>query len=211
MADSEQQRGPLLALVARGLELWLRQQCQAVEELELKLEGSMAGLLRGHLRGVRLQARRVVFQDLSLEWVELRSAPIHVHLGGLVQGGSLRLEQPFLVEGTVALTGEGLSRSLLTSQWRELGDQLSEGLLGFRPLQGLTLLDERLILQAQGHQGGEPLEVETRMELTPSGLQLRPLDGGPPLPLAMDPAIRLQRAEVRTGQLELQGEALVQP
>ena len=65
----EGKSGPLLSLVARGLELWLRQRCQAVNALEIQLEGSMAELLRGHLQGVRLRARQVVFQNLSLERV----------------------------------------------------------------------------------------------------------------------------------------------
>lgn len=202
----------MLALVAKGLELWLRQQCQAVQELELKLEGSMAGLLRGHLQGVRLRARQVVFQDLSLERVELHSEPIQLKMGGLLQVQNLRLEQPFLVRGTVSLTGEGLSRSLATSQWQELGDQLSTALMGGSPLESVKLLDERLILRSSARPGEELLEVQTRMMLTPSGLlQLRPLDGRPPLPLAMDEAIRLERAEVSAGLLELEGEALVQP
>jgi len=39
--------GPVLRLLARGLELWLRQQCDSIGHLEIQLSGSAAALLRG--------------------------------------------------------------------------------------------------------------------------------------------------------------------
>lgn len=209
--DEERSAGPLLGVVAKGLELWLRQQCQAVQDLDITLEGSMVQLLRGHLQAVSLRARKVVFQNLSLERVDLRSDPIQVKLAGLLRGQSLRLDHPFRVRGAVVLSGEGLSRTLATPEWQELGDHLCEQLLGVTPLESVRLLDGRLILRALASQGTAPVQVETHLVLTPSGLQLQPLDGRPPLPLAMDEAICLERAEVRSGLLELIGEALVQP
>jgi len=199
----------VLSLVARGLELWLRQRCQAVSELEIHLEGSIGEVLRGHLQGVRLRAREVVFQNLSLDRVELRSGAIQVRVGGLLRGQSLRLEHPFRIRGSVRFTGDGLSRSLATPQWQALGDQLCEQLMGVTPLESVRLQGESLILRAQALHG--VAQVETRMVLTAEGLEVRPLDGRPPLPLPMDSANQLERAEVRSGRMELAGEALVQP
>ena len=186
--------GPLLSLLARGLELWLRQQCDAIRDLDIALEGSMGQLLRGHLQGVRLRAREVVFQDLCLEQVDLSSDPLRLKVSGVLRGQSLRLEHPFHVRGCVRLTGEGLSRSLLTPAWQGLGDLLSERLLGVTPLESVALRGDRLLLRAQAPQG--PTEVETHMRLTAEGLLVCPLDGSPPLPLPMDEAITLDRAEV---------------
>jgi len=44
--------GPVLQLLASGLQLWLRQQCEGIESLEIRLEGSALALLRGRLAGV---------------------------------------------------------------------------------------------------------------------------------------------------------------
>lgn len=201
--------GPLLGLVSRGLELWLRQQCQMVSDLEIQLEGSMGELLRGQLQGVRLSARQVVYQNLSFERVELRSDPIQIRVGGLLRGQRLRLEHPFRVRGSVALTGEGLSRSLSTPEWRRLGDQLSEHLLGVTPLESVELDGERLIWRALVTDG--VTQVDTRLVLTPEGMEVCPLDGRPPHSLPMDPAIQLERAQVCAGLMELAGEAWVRP
>lgn len=41
----------MLQLLASGLQLWIRQQCEALDSLELQLHGSSLGLLRGRLEG----------------------------------------------------------------------------------------------------------------------------------------------------------------
>ena len=67
-----------MQLLASGLQLWVRQQCDAIESLEIQLEGSALGLLRVKLAGVSLMARRVSYQQLELELVQLTSSPIEV-------------------------------------------------------------------------------------------------------------------------------------
>ena len=56
---------PVLQLLASGLQFWIRQQCESVEQLELQLHGSTLALLRGRLEGVSLVARKAVFSALE--------------------------------------------------------------------------------------------------------------------------------------------------
>ena len=104
----------MLGLLSRGLEFWLRQQCDGIEQLEIQLAGSASQLLRGRLDGVRLVARRVVFQALQIEHVELQSEPIRVRMGALLRTQMVQLQEPFRIQGQVALSSEGLSHSLST-------------------------------------------------------------------------------------------------
>ena len=73
--------GPVLGLLCRGLEFWVRQQCQAIDSLQIRLEGSALQLLRGRLEGVRVEARGVRYQDLELEEVRLRGEAMQVRMG----------------------------------------------------------------------------------------------------------------------------------
>jgi hypothetical protein len=50
--------GPVMQLLASGLQLWVRQQCDAIESLEIQLEGSALGLLRGKLLELALKHQR---------------------------------------------------------------------------------------------------------------------------------------------------------
>ena len=126
--------GPVLALLSRGLEFWVRQQCQAIDTLEIRLEGSAWQLLRGRLDGVRVQARGVRYQDLELAEVRLRSEAMRVRMGTLLRRQVLELEHPFQVVGAIVFSSEGLNRSLAHPNWNWLGDDLAEGLLGIRQI-----------------------------------------------------------------------------
>ena len=203
--------GPLLGLLSRGLELWLRQQCTSIERLEIQLEGSAAQLMRGRLEGVRLRARRVVFQNLRFDRVELGSGAIQVRMGALLRGQSLQLVQPFQVQGTVAFSGPDLGASLATPDWRSLGDDLAEEILGLSPLAGLRIEEERLVLIAHGSGSGIALEVPTNVEAVDGSIEIQSLDGGARARLPMDPAIRIEQAQIGSGLLQLLGEARVSP
>ena len=203
--------GPLLGLLSRGLDLWLRQQCSLIEGLEIQLEGSAAQLIRGRLEGVRLRARRVVYQNLRFDRVELASGVIRVRMGALLRGQSLKLEHPFQVRGSVAFSGPDLGVSLATPSWRSLGDGLAEEILGLSPLAGLRIEEERLVLIAHGSGGGRPLEVATSVRAVEGNLEVLSLDGGALARLPMDPAIRIEQAQIGGGLLQLLGEARVSP
>ncbi|MEY3963355.1 MAG: hypothetical protein RLZZ106_610 [Cyanobacteriota bacterium] len=207
MADDAptQRSSAVLQLLASGLQFWIRQQCQAVESLELQLHGSSLGLLRGRLDGVSLVARGVVFSSLEIERVELRSDAIEVQVGNLLRGRAVQLDHPFAIEGTVAFSAGGLGRSLCTPHWRPLGDQLVDGLLGLTPLQSVSIERDRLVLQAQDHR------CETIPRAADGRLELCNETGSPCVALPADPNITIEEANLEGGLLQLLGRARVSP
>lgn len=212
--------GPVLGLLSRGLELWLRQQCDTIESLDIQLEGSAAQLLRGRLDGVRLRARGVVFQRLEFEQVELRSDPIQVRMGSLLRSRSFQLEDAFSIRGLVVFSAAGLRRTLGSPAWHSLGDQVAEEMLGITPLGDLRIEDDRLILGASLGPGDPPLERAVRVRAVEGTLELqseppRPLQAEDAaaacLRLPMDPNVQLEHAALGGGLLELHGGARVLP
>jgi len=196
---------PVLKLLASGLQFWIRQQCEAVDSLELQLHGSTMGLLRGRLEGVSLVARHVVFSSLEIERVELRSEAIQVQMGPLLRSRSLQLDHPFRIEGHAAFSGAGLSRSFCTPHWRPLGDQLADGLLGLAPLQELRIERDRLVLSAQG------MRCDTLPEARDGALTLCSVNNNHCVALPSDPNITIREANLDGGLLQLHGSARVSP
>ncbi|WP_259731186.1 MULTISPECIES: LmeA family phospholipid-binding protein [Synechococcales] len=203
--------GPLLQLIAAGLQVWIRSQCEAVESLELQLHGTAIQLLRGRLEGITLMARRVVYQELQIELVQLRSDPLQLRLGQVLKGEPIRLDHPFLVRGQVAFTAAGLSGSLVRPRWQLLADFLGEQLLGLSPLKGLRIVRDTLVFTAQAAGESRLMELETRPEAIAGSLGILSLDGDLRLRLPMDPNIRLETANLEGGMLQLHGEAQVTP
>jgi hypothetical protein len=207
--SDEKPNGPVMQLLASGLQLWIRQQCQAIGSLDIQLEGSALQLLRGRLAGVQLLARRVVYRNLHFELVELRSGPIQVHSGNLLKGQPLQLEQAFQIQGQVSFTPEGLTRSLSTPQWRALGDTLAEALLGIVPLVELRMNRDSLVLATRGLGSPELIELETTVTAVEGSVEIRSRDGSVSSRLPMDPGITIEDARLEAGMVQLVGAARV--
>lgn len=203
--------GPVLQLLASGLQLWLRQQCEGIESLEIRLEGSAMALLRGRLAGVQVMARRATYAGLEIEQVNLRSEPIQVQMGQVLRGKGLRLDQPFQIHGQVSFTGEGLSRSLARPRWQGLGDALGEALLGIAPLTELWIQAGRLVIAAQGVAQRAPIQLETELRAAAGSVEIRSVDGAACLRLPMDANISIHQAGIEAGMVRLAGEARVCP
>lgn len=207
--SEEKAGGPVMQLLASGLQLWVRQQCQSIGSLDIQLEGSALQLLRGRLAGVQLLARRVVYRELHIELVELRSGPIQVHIGNLLKGQPVQLERAFQIQGQVSFTPDGLTRSLSAPPWRALGDSLGEALLGIVPLVELRMGRDRLIFAAQGLGSRELIELETTIAAVEGTVEIRSGDGSLRSRLPMDPGITISDARLEAGMVQLIGEARV--
>jgi hypothetical protein len=201
----------MLRLVSAALQLWLRQQCERVDSLEIQLQGSARSLLRGRLAGVQVKARGVLYQNLQLELVDLTSGPLRILMGSLWPGRAVQLQEAFTIRGLVSFTAGGLNHSLAQPRWRSLADQLAEELLGITPLVGLRLRDNRLVLAAQAVGEARPVELDITIAIADGGLELVAVDGGHRSLLPLDPALRLARATIEAGMLVLEGQATVTP
>jgi len=201
--------GPVMQLLASGLQFWVRQQCEAIESLEIQLEGSALGLLRGKLAGVSLMARRVSYQQLELELVELTSSPIEVNIGKLLKGQPLQLQHPFTIRGQVGFTAEGLTQSITKPQWRGLADHLGEMLLGISPIVELRISQDKLIFAAKAAGEVGLVELETHLDATDGAVVINAIQGKLQVELPMDPGITIERANLEGGMVQLYGTAKV--
>jgi hypothetical protein len=205
------EQDPVLQLLAAGLQVWVRQQCESVESLEIQLQGSALQLLRGRLEGVRLLARGVSYRNLRLELVELSSTGLQVQMGNLWRGQPVQLQQTFRISGLVSFTPEGLSQSLAQPQWRPLADQLAEDLLGIAPLVRLRIRGDRLVFTAQAVGEPRPVELETTLQASEGSVLVTAAEGAVSSLLPMDPAVVVERAVLEAGMVVLEGSATVSP
>ena len=211
MAPETQASGPVMQLLASGLQLWVRQQCQSVESLDIELLGSALGLLRGRLDGVQLLARRAVYQHLPIEQVQLASDAIRVQMGLLLKGKPLQLEQPFVITGQLSLSGEGLGALFSDPHWHGLADELRETLFGSLGLGNLRIEGEQLVFVLRAGAAAPPIELRVQARAAAGTVELFSPAGETLVRLPMDANITIERAWIEAGMLQLSGRARVSP
>ena len=178
----------------------------------LELIGSSWSLLRGRLDGVSLKARDACFQGLPLQSVNLSSGPIAVDKKLLSTGQMLALQQPIQVAGEVSFNGSQLNSALLSEPWRWLGDWMAEQLMGLSPLGALRIDADLIELQVSVAAHQDPARRRFRLHAEQGTVCFRPEAAEEPrILLPMDPAIRIEQAQLGGGQLGLKGHASVTP
>ena len=203
--------GPVLQLLASGLQRWIRNQCDSVEELNLALQGSAIELLRGHLKGVSLEARRVSFDQLPLMRAELQSGELKTVFRPGQPNQPVQLQDPFSVEGEVVLSGTDLNKALATDRWRWLADLLAEQLMGLTPLRSLAIDNDRLMLTADVITGKDPVQRSFSLCADQGTIRLNHCDANGEFFLPMDQSITIMDARLQGGQLLIKGNATIHP
>ena len=203
--------GPVLQLLASGLQRWIRSQCDSVDELNLALQGSAIELLRGRLKGVSLEARRVSFEQLPLMRAELQSGELKTMFRPGQPNQPVQLQDPFSIEGEVVLNGTDLNKALATDRWRWLADLLAEQLMGLSPLRSLAIDNDRLLLTADVITGKDPVQRSFSLCADQGTIKLTHCDAEGQFFLPMDPSIKIIAARLQGGQLVINGNATVNP
>jgi len=200
-----------MKLLASGLQLWIRQQCQSIESLDLELQGSAVGLLRGRIEGVQLLARRSVYQHLPIEQVQLLSEPISVQIRNVLKGQPVSLEQPFAVSGQLSFSADGLSNLFGHPHWRGMAEQLQEQLFGQVPLGHVRIEADRLVFVLQPSVARDQVELQVLPRAAAGTIELASPAGDSLFRFAMDPNITIERVWIEAGMVQLKGQARISP
>lgn len=206
---------PVLDLVRHGLQLWLRGQCDALAHLQLDLDGTPKGLLKGRLDAVCLQARDVVRGELRLSRAVITCRDLQLDLGRLRPGQPLPLAAPLSVTLDLWCSAADLQHMLLDAGDAAMGVALLTHFRG--PSSGncrgwqLQVTDTGLRLLPPARQTQTPpllLSLEAvDHEIVVHGEEVPDR----PTTIPLDPAIRVHGLRFDAQHLRLRGEALVRP
>ncbi len=206
---------PVLDLVRHGLQLWLRGQCDALDHLQLDLDGTPKGLLKGRLDVACLQARGVVRGAVRLRRAIITCRDLQLDLGRLRPGLPLPLAAPLSVTLDLWWSAVDLQHMVLGAGDAAMGVALLTHFRG--PSAGNCRGWQLQITDA-----GLRLLPPTRQNQTPPLLlQLEAVDHeivvhgeeapDRPTTIPVDPAIRIHELRLDAQHLRLRGEALVRP
>ena len=205
------EQGPLLKIVSKGLNIWVSSKCKVVGELKIELKGSFFQLIKGKVDGVTLNAKKLIFQKISFDSVDLVSRSLTFKLNLSNASEIVSLQNKFKIEGTVSIKGDDLNQLLLSSEWQWLSDSLAENLIGITPLSSCLIGGEKIELQTKVI-GNDQLAKSRFIVSTENGhLKIQTENKQVQYTVPMDPSIYIEDAFIRGARLYLKGFASVKP
>ncbi len=203
--------GPMLQLISRALKLWIRLRCDSIGELKIELYGTLLNLIQGHLEGISLSAKDIIFQGLPLSSAKLKSGPLEIKLIPNNPIKAISLEDRFNIEGSIIMNEKALNHALSSSKFKWLGKWIAKKLMNLETFNGISFINNSLVFLDPLH----PLRVlEERyfiVTATQGTVQITNHKNGRSSLLPMDPSIHIEEAKINGDQLTLKGIAIVQP
>jgi hypothetical protein len=94
------------------IKLWLRSQVEAIQNLEINVGGSSRQILQGNIAEAIVSAEHVVYDGLYVTGIHLKASEIHLNIGQILKGESLRLLQPIAVTMNAKLEAADFQKCL---------------------------------------------------------------------------------------------------
>ncbi|MEA5572803.1 DUF2993 domain-containing protein [Calothrix sp. UHCC 0171] len=129
-----------------ALQLFLRSQVSAIQDLEIDIQASDRQLLTGTIPKISIFANRAVYQGLHLTSIQLTAENIRVNISSVLKGQPLRLLEIIPVTGKLILEESDLNASLTSAL---LSAALKDALVKLLPELGVnskTIIWQKIIL-----------------------------------------------------------------
>ncbi len=208
--NSSSKKDPLIYIIEKGIEFWIRSQCKSIKNINLELAGSTLQLLSGKLLSIRLIANEANFKELPLHHIEIYSGPLQIEFSPSNKQQKISLSESFSIKGFIALTSKGLNQLISATEWAWIREWLSIELLEAKHLESITINEDIFELEYSSLDDKYQL-FKSNFEVKASSGTILFKDKSKEILLPMDPSIQIENVTLRNGEMLLSGYAKVNP
>ncbi len=200
---------PLLKIVEKGLEVFIKNQCNSISNIKLKLNGNSLSLLRGKIQSLRLNANTINYKNILLNEIELYTEQINFDLKiGLNSNNFFQLKDKFKIHGSISFRTSELNTTLKNSQWEWLRLDLVKYLCNSEKLIEIAISEELLSMKYLTN-ANEAKYAPCSIKTNQGKVLIINNDTRKEYELPMDPLINIQKINISRDMLKMNFFALV--
>ena len=208
MKNNSIKKNRLLEIVANGIELWIRSRVKSIEDIQIELQGSIFGILRGQLLGINFYATKANFQGLNFCEARLQTGRINIQID-FSKKSKLTLKNDFNVFGKVNIEGKSLENNLLDDSWKWLGEWICIELMGKSELISIEFLQNKIKLKAFIKDLGEIVDRRFKISNHEGSILIYNEEYSLKAILPMDQSIFIDKAYIANYNLIIEGNSKV--
>ena len=201
--------GPILKVLASGLNLWIRSKCQSVGDLSLDIYGSGLDLLRGKLSSVCLKGSEISFNNVSIHNVSIKTKSLKASVDIKKLNQAVRLDQPFHIDGHIEMSESGVNDFLSSDKWGSIATEISSIFVNNGLFLEAFLKNKNLHFRLNDEDLGKIFEEHFEIRADYGTVVIYKNEKEFVLP--MDDAIKIKKAFIENRKLCLEGEADIRP
>ncbi len=201
----------LSKLIASGLERWIRIRCKRIGSLYIKLDSSTSDIFKGRIKGLNLRASNIVFNEIALNKVELKSGIIQLNLRSLRNNNEQLISNNFIISGSISMNSKELSDTIRSKNWNWISDILAKELLYDKPITRLKFTNNKLELQVKSPKETNGISHHFFLSAIGGTINLSKGNLKQGFSLPMDPNINIKEAKINKDLIHIECDALVTP
>ena len=142
MLDQDKGRGIIIRLIEKGLEIYIRKECNEIRELKINIFASAKEIIKGLVNKINILAKNINYKELKLDKIELEAKDINISYK--LNSNQLKFKNNFKVNFEIILSENSLKEILLYSCWSWIGDMISKEILNLNKLKDINIKNDKI-------------------------------------------------------------------
>ena len=209
LRSSKGEKNPLILMLQKGLEFWVRRQCNGSGALKIDLNCTPIKLIHGYIDEVRLEIKNVNFQEIYIHNAQLSTSSFQFNLNLYSNEKIASIKNEFYVQADLILTSQDLQKTISSERWFFLNQLLAKNLLLRDSLISMKILDD--ILEATGKDNGNEYSAKCFYKLEVVSGKMIVKNENRSYEIPMDPSIYINHAILEDGKIFINLTAKVTP
>ena len=200
---------PILKIISIALEMWAKSKCQQIEDINIRINGSISEIMRGELASVKLIATKINFQDIYIQEIKLSSGKITIKSDNLLKRKIITSSNSFKLEGKLSFSETNINQIINSERWEWTNKWLSENLLNQSNDYSIFLEDKGLLIKSVNPKSKDVKEDNLNISISNNSLLFENKEKDLYQLLPMDPNIKFNSINLSRSKIEVYFNSLV--
>ncbi len=209
--NSSNSTSPLLKILAKGLNLWIRSKCNLVDSLSIDIQGSSLNLMRGSIDKLSIKAEGIDYQGIIFDTADIKSSKLKISLSFDNKTNLVKLDDTFEIDGKFSMSNNNINQVLMSERWHFISTLIARKLMDSDHLLSVSIESNLLKLKAFDPKQDLTMEDLFSVSVSSDTIKISNTKTNNYLLLPMDKLIKIKCAFIERNIFFIKGKALVMP
>ena len=141
------QRGILAKLIEKGIEIYLRKECENISELNINIFATSLQIVKGQINNIIILAKKVEYKRLLFDEIELEANKVNINYQ--ININQIKFNNDFKITFKISLSDYSLNQILLSKHWSWLGESIAKAMLNLSKFKEIKIENDQIYIRGE--------------------------------------------------------------